>query len=103
MDPGIVADSVHVVGIGECEEVEAGTEIDAACKRGGDFYARAEGAGSEAPWPDLGRVTRECMQIAFSNERARTVLGWRPRYGLPTGAAVTRSWLEAAGLLSGES
>jgi hypothetical protein len=45
----------------------------------------AEGAGSEASWPDLGRVTRECMQIAFSNERARTVLGWRPRYGLPTG------------------
>jgi len=72
-------------------------------RRGALPVRGAEGAGSEAPWPDLGRVTRECMQIAFSNERARTVLGWRPRYGLPTGAAVTRSWLEAAGLLSGES
>jgi hypothetical protein len=46
--PGIVADSVDAEGIGECEEVEAGTEIDAAGKRGGDFDARPERAGSEA-------------------------------------------------------
>ena len=46
--PGIVADSVDAEGIGEGEEVEAGTEINATGKRGGDFDARAEGAGSEA-------------------------------------------------------
>ena len=42
--PGVVVDSVHTVGIVECEEVEAGTEIDAACERGGDFDARPERA-----------------------------------------------------------
>ena len=54
------------------------------------------GAGAGIPWPDLGRVTRECMRIEFSNERARTLLGWQPRYGLPAGVAITRSWLESA-------
>jgi nucleoside-diphosphate-sugar epimerase len=72
-------------------------------RRGGVPSPDAVNARAEAAWPDLGRVTRECMRITFSNDRARTVLGWRPRYGLPKGAAVTRSWLEAAGLLSGES
>lgn len=64
--------------------------------------AGGPGAGSGASWPDLGRVTRECMRISFSNERARTLLGWRPRYDLPTGAAVTRSWLESSKLLSAD-
>ena len=40
------------------------------------------------------------MRIEFSNERARSVLGWRPRYDLRTGAAVTRTWLESANALS---
>jgi len=44
----MVVDPIHVVGIGEGEEVEAGAEIDTTGKRGGDFDARAEGAGSEA-------------------------------------------------------
>ena len=51
-------------------------------------------------WPDMGRVTRECLGIAFSNERARTVLGWRPRYDLQAGAAITRTWLEFAKALT---
>jgi nucleoside-diphosphate-sugar epimerase len=72
-------------------------------RRGARPGGDAGGAGSEPSWPDLGRVTRECMRIAFSSERARTVLGWRPRYDLPAGVAVTRSWLESANMLSAES
>ncbi len=72
-------------------------------RRGARPVGAAEGAGSDAPGPDLGRVTRECMGIAFSNERARTVLGWRPRYDLRAGAAATRSWLESADMLSTEA
>ena len=49
--PGVVVDSVHAVGIVECEEVEAGTEIDAACERSGHFDARSERAGPEAECP----------------------------------------------------
>jgi nucleoside-diphosphate-sugar epimerase len=60
------------------------------------------GAGSGVAWPDLGRVTRECMGIEFSNERARMLLGWRPRYDLRAGAAITRTWLEFANALSAE-
>ena len=63
----------------------------------------ARGDGNPDPgiaWPDMGRVTRECLSIAFSNERARTVLGWRPRYDLQAGAALTRTWLEFAKALT---
>jgi nucleoside-diphosphate-sugar epimerase len=62
----------------------------------------AAGVGAEPgmAWPDLGRVTRECMGIEFSNERARTQLGWQPRYDLRGGAALTRTWLEFANALS---
>ena len=77
-------------------------ECDGECSGGGGS-GDAAGAGSETSWPDLGRVTRECMRIAFSSERARTVLGWRPRYDLSAGVAVTRSWLESANMLSAES
>ena len=61
--------------------------------------------GENAPAVDRDEliVTRECMRIAFSSERARTVLGWLPRYDLPAGVAVTRSWLESANMLSAES
>jgi nucleoside-diphosphate-sugar epimerase len=59
-------------------------------------------APSGMSWPDEGRLTRECMRVAFSNERARALLGWSPRYDLPTGAAMTRTWLEAANLLTAE-
>jgi dihydroflavonol-4-reductase len=58
------------------------------------------GAAPSITWPDPGRVTRECMGIEFSNERARTQLGWQPRYDLRTGAALTRTWLEFANALT---
>ena len=60
-------------------------------------------AGSGVVWPDMGRVTRECMALEFSNERARTLLGWRPRYDLRAGAALTRTWLEFANALTAEA
>jgi nucleoside-diphosphate-sugar epimerase len=60
-------------------------------------------AGSGVVWPDLGRVTRECMTVEFSNERARTLLGWRPRYDLRAGAALTRTWLEFANALTADA
>lgn len=63
----------------------------------------ARGGGnsdSGMAWPDMGRVTRECLSIEFSNERARTLLGWRPRYDLRAGAALTRTWLEFAKALT---
>lgn len=63
--------------------------------------ARDGGNGdSRMAWPDMGRVTRECLSIEFSNERARTVLGWKPRYDLQAGAALTRTWLEFAKALA---
>ena len=56
--PGIISDSIDAEGIGECEEVEAGTEIDSARKRSGDLDAHPEGAGPEADsigaeWPEF--------------------------------------------------
>ena len=65
--------------------------------------APAHNGGNRDPgmaWPDMGRVTRECLRIEFSNERARTLLGWRPRYDLQAGAALTRTWLEFAKALT---
>jgi nucleoside-diphosphate-sugar epimerase len=59
-------------------------------------------AAADVSWPDPGRVTRECLRVAFSNERARSLLGWRPRYDLSAGVAATRSWLEWVNMLSGE-
>ncbi|HEV6966859.1 NAD(P)-dependent oxidoreductase [Roseateles sp.] len=48
-----------------------------------------------APWPPLGRVMRETFPIAFSNEKARRLLGWAPRVDFPQGVALTRDWLRA--------
>ena len=56
----------------------------------------------DVPWPDPGRIVRECMQLEFSNERARTVLGWQPKFDLAAGAAGTRTWLDFAGMLSAD-
>ena len=70
--------------------------------RRGTMAGGVDGTGPAISWPDPGRVTRECMHVAFSNERARAVLGWSPRYDLPTGAAMTRTWLEAANMLVSE-
>ena len=53
--PGGRVDSIDAEGIVECEEVEAGTEIDAACERGGDFDACPKRAGPEADRPGVER------------------------------------------------
>ena len=48
VQPGSVVDTVDAEGIVECEEVEAGTEIDAACERSSQFDPHPERAGSKA-------------------------------------------------------
>ena len=71
VEPGVVVDSVHAVGIVECEEVEAGTEIDAACERGGEFDARPERAGPEADCPGAERLKlRGYRWCALGRDRA---------------------------------
>jgi nucleoside-diphosphate-sugar epimerase len=79
---GVVKPLVSAGRLAALKDVRAGQSVNRA--------AGVEGM----PWPDLGRVTRECMRIAFSNEQARIRLGWRPRYDLRAGAAITRTWLE---------
>ncbi len=85
-----------VKGVLPAERLTALKDRWSAPERDGD------GAVLGMSWPDPGRLTRECMRIAFSNERARTKLAWRPRYDLPAGVAVTRSWLESANMLAAE-
>lgn len=53
-----------------------------------------------APWPPLGRVQRETFPIAFSNEKAKRLLGWAPRVDFEQGVALTREWLLATGSLA---
>jgi nucleoside-diphosphate-sugar epimerase len=67
--------------------------------RGGSAQTGNSGAAA-IPYPDLGRVTRECMPIEFSNSKAREVLRWSPRFDLEAGANATRTWLEFAGLIT---
>lgn len=60
-------------------------------------------AAAPAPaWPNEGRLVRETCRVKFSNELARAVLGWRPRYDFPRGVRVTRTWLEFARLLTAQ-
>jgi nucleoside-diphosphate-sugar epimerase len=61
---------------------------------------RATASASTIPYPDLGRVTRECFRVEFSNRKARDVLRWSPRFDLQAGARATRTWLEFAGLVA---
>lgn len=50
-------------------------------------------------WPDMGRIVREDFHLEFSNALAKQVLDWQPRFDFPAGAAVTKTWLEFAGLI----
>jgi nucleoside-diphosphate-sugar epimerase len=68
--------------------------------RRGSAQTGADSGAATIPYPDLGRVTRECMPIAFSNSKARDVLRWSPRFDLAAGANATRTWLEFAGLIT---
>lgn len=53
-----------------------------------------------APWPPAGRVLRETFPIAFSNDKAKRLLGWAPQIDFAQGAALSRAWLLANGRLS---
>jgi nucleoside-diphosphate-sugar epimerase len=53
-----------------------------------------------APWPPQGRVLRETFPIAFTNDKAKRLLGWAPEVDFPQGVALTRSWLACAGHLA---
>jgi nucleoside-diphosphate-sugar epimerase len=68
--------------------------------RGRASEASATAGARTVPYPDLGRVTRECMRIEFSNRKAHDVLRWSPRFDLQAGAKATRTWLEFAGLVA---
>jgi nucleoside-diphosphate-sugar epimerase len=48
------------------------------------------------PWPTADRILRETCRVAFSNDLARSVLAWTPKYDLAAGAMITRQWLEFA-------
>ena len=50
-----------------------------------------------APWPPLGRVQRETFPVAFSNEKAKALLGWAPKIGFKRGAELTQTWLRTSG------
>jgi nucleoside-diphosphate-sugar epimerase len=52
--------------------------------------------GPDLPWPTADRILRETCRVAFTNDLARSVLPWTPKYDLAAGAAITRQWLEFA-------
>lgn len=54
-----------------------------------------------APWPPQGRIWRETFPIHFRNDKAKRLLGWSPQVDFDRGAALTRDWLQARGLLEG--
>ncbi|MDN3920467.1 NAD-dependent epimerase/dehydratase family protein [Roseateles violae] len=50
-----------------------------------------------APWPPLGRVLRETFPIAFTNDKAKRLLGWSPRVDFEQGLELSRAWLQSQG------
>lgn len=60
----------------------------------------ARGPAPAAPFPPPGRVMRETFPIAFSNEKARRLLGWAPAVSFEAGVASCLPWLRAQGLVS---
>lgn len=57
------------------------------------------GSRSSIVWPDRGRLVREDFHLEFSNDLAKTMLNWRPSFDFAAGAALTKTWLEFAGML----
>ncbi len=52
-----------------------------------------------APFPPLGRVQRETIQVMFSPDKAREILQWTPEVNFDQGVERTRAWLHGTGLL----
>ena len=48
--------------------------------------------------PSRTRVIRETSDVVFSNDLAKSELGWQPRYDFAQGAALTKTWLDFARL-----
>lgn len=64
---------------------------------------RAPAAADDAPpvkMPSQGRVVREAYRSTISNDLAKSMLGWKPRFTFEQGAARTGQWLEFARLLT---
>lgn len=53
-----------------------------------------------AHWPPLGRVMRETFPIAFTNDKAKRLLGWAPQVDFARGAVLTAQWLRTEGPLA---
>jgi len=49
------------------------------------------------PFPRPGRILRETVQVSFSNQKARGLLGWQPRTSFDDGMAAIRRWHEKSG------
>lgn len=47
-----------------------------------------------APYPPLGRIQREIVQVEFANNEAKRVLGWKPEVDFSAGVQRIKEWLE---------
>jgi nucleoside-diphosphate-sugar epimerase len=63
--------------------------------------AGVDPAQSGPELPGIGRLISETCPIRFSNQKAKAVLGWRPRYDLAAGRDLTTHWLRFARLVGG--
>ncbi|WP_082536751.1 MULTISPECIES: NAD(P)-dependent oxidoreductase [unclassified Roseateles] len=52
-----------------------------------------------SPWPPEGRVLRETFPVAFTNDKAKRLLGWAPQVDFARGVALTHDWLRNQGRL----
>lgn len=50
----------------------------------------------DLPFPPLGRISRETVQIEFANGEAKRLLNWSPQIDFPAGVARVKDWLETA-------
>ena len=73
----------------------------AAAARGGG-RARSSSARVRGGTPSVSRsaVTYVSRRAVYPNDRARELLGWRPRVDLDEGMRRTEAWLRAEGLLA---
>ncbi len=56
-------------------------------------------AQSESELPGIGRLIAETCPIRFSNQKAKSLLAWSPRYNFAGGRDLTMQWLRFARLL----
>jgi nucleoside-diphosphate-sugar epimerase len=83
---------------GVLRQVLSQESISAVKRR--NIEAATDKTSARAGWPNMGRMRRETVSIQFSNEKAKTLLDWRPQYEFHRGAELTRAWLEFARLVA---